>query len=361
MSIAVRCALLLQPTPRQLLIVATLAVLPLVAPIASTAAPTDTPRAAIQESCQRGQAWLVAAQQADGSWGSGAFRGSVAITATATMALVGSGSTPTAGPQSRAVMRGVEFLIESAAPDGLIHGNEQAAHGVMYGHSFATLVLAEVYGETADDKALATILDRARALIEKTQNAEGGWRYQPERGEADGSVTAGMVVALRGLHNSGFAVSQTTVERAIVYLKQLQNDDGGFRYQSAAGASAQPRTAAALFAIQVAGVGSKEAIDRGFDWLKDHSVRLGLTSPLQANDGYALYGLSYAAAAFWQRGGSDWKEWYSQAAPTLLQAQKTDGSWLDPSCPEYGTAAALYVLQMPNNLTPLFQRELESP
>ena len=41
-------------------------------------------------------------------------------------------------------------------------------------------------------------------------------------------------------------------------------------------------------------------------------------------------------------GGSDFAA--ETAGP--LAAQQADGSWRDPSCPEYGTAAALTVLQM---------------
>jgi hypothetical protein len=40
----------------------------------------------------------------------------------------------------------------------------------------------------------------------------------------------------------------------------------------------------------------------------------------------------------------------------IVAAQEEDGSWRDPSCAEYGTSAALSVLQMPNDVTPLFQR-----
>ena len=44
-------------------------------------------------------------------------------------------------------------------------------------------------------------------------------------------------------------------------------------------------------------------------------------------------------------------------AQPLLDAQQADGSWPDPSCPEYGTSAALVVLQMADGLSPLFHRD----
>ncbi len=302
-----------------------------------------------QAAAARGRAWLVAAQAADGSWGSGLFRESVAVTAQAVMAVVSGGSTPASGEHAAAVARGIDFCLASAGADGLIASREQAAHGPMYGHAYATLALAEVYGETARDKDIAAVLVRARDLIERTQNDEGGWRYQPWRADADASVTAAMLVALRGLHNSGFAVSADCVDQAVSYLERLQNDDGGFRYLLTAGPSAPPRTAASLFAMLVAdraGAGT----DRGFAWLADHPVTLG------SADGYAMYGLAHGAAAHWVRGADSWARWYAAVEKPLLAAQQVDGSWRDPSCPEYGTAAALTVLQMADGLSPLFGR-----
>ncbi|MCX7402661.1 MAG: terpene cyclase/mutase family protein [Planctomycetia bacterium] len=330
---------------------------PQAAASAPDAVETETENA-VKAACQRGLDWLVATQHSNGSWGSEAFRGSVAITATATQALVSAGNTPVSGTRALAVRKGLGYLMASTGADGLIAGNEQAAHGPMYGHAFASLVLAELYGETADDLSLAKILDRSRALIESTQNDEGGWRYDPYKREADGSVTASVLVALRGLRNSGFKVSEPTVKRAIDYLQRLQNTDGGFRYQSAAGPSAAPRTAATLFALEVAGVREGDALDRGFAWLAAHPVQLGGAKRIEASDGYTLYGLSLTAAALWQR-GTGWQEWYSQTVPQVLGLQHADGFWADPSSAEYGTAAALSVLQMPNNLTPLFQRETQ--
>jgi hypothetical protein len=58
----------------------------------------------------------------------------------------------------------------------------------MYGHGFATLFLGEVYGMTGDE-TVKEKLQKAVRLIQKTQNPEGGWRYQPVPYDADISVT----------------------------------------------------------------------------------------------------------------------------------------------------------------------------
>ena len=104
----------------------------------------------------------------------------------------------------------------------------------MYGHGFATLYLAEVYGMSPRDD-LREKLARAVELIVRTQNAEGGWRYQPRPEDADISVTICQVMALRAARNAGLRVPRETIDRCVDYVKRSQNADGGFRYMLPAG------------------------------------------------------------------------------------------------------------------------------
>lgn len=298
----------------------------------------------------RGLRWLLASQQADGSWGSGSFSQSTAVTAHGLLALLGSGSTPASGPHAGAAGRAVTFLQNAGRPDGLIAAHEAAAHGPMYGHVYATLALAEAYGELPDE-GLRERLVAAGELLARAQGVTGGWRYQPVPGDADISVTAAAVVALRGLDSAGIPVPARVFDRGIDYIAGLQNEDGGFRYRDEDGPSGGPRTAAALLALMLAGRRG-ETVERGFRWLDDHPLELG------GRDGYALYGLVAAAAVRWQlRLETDdhraWEAWFERTRSMLLAAQQSDGSWQDPSCPEYGTAAALAVLQTPDSLLPI--------
>jgi prenyltransferase beta subunit len=304
----------------------------------------------IAKATGKGLVWLVASQQEDGSWGSGRFEGSVAVTAQCLLAVLGSGSTPASGPDTVAARRAAMWLLDQSNDNGLIARNEAAAHGPMYGHAFATLALSESFGEVSSDKA-QRVLRAAATLIQETQNDDGGWRYKPTPGDADLSVTSAMLIALRSLSAAGVAVQEEVPQKAIAYITRLQNEDGGFRYLLEAGPSGAPRTAAALFALQLAGA-EGVVIDNGFRWLNQHPLRLN------SDDGYALYGLSYSAAARYQRllsthAKNAWEKWYSRATRMLLEAQRTNGSWSDPSCSEYGTAAAISVLQMPNGLLPI--------
>ena len=298
---------------------------------------------------ERGVAWLVSAQRPDGSWGSQRFSGSVAVTAHGLLALASTGSTGLAGPHAAASERAIGFLIGRAGSDGLIAGNEASANGPMYGHAFAVQALAELSGEAARPEITDT-LRRACRLIEQTQNDEGGWRYQPRRADADISVTAAMVVALEAAAAAGLAVSDQTIDQAVWYLRRLQNADGGFRYQAAAGPSAAARTAAALVAIGLSSPDAVEVRAAGRGWLLRHPI-----SPDPA-DGYAAYGILASSAAAWQAGPDAWARWYAATAADLLATQRSDGAWPDPSCPEYGTAAAILSLTTANGLLPGWKR-----
>ena len=100
-----------------------------------------------QAAIDRGLAWLASRQREDGSFGSGGgFGRNVAVTSIGGIALLSSGSTPGRGPYGSNVNRAVDFVLSVAKPNGFLHVKEQESYGPMYGHGFATLFLAEVYG-----------------------------------------------------------------------------------------------------------------------------------------------------------------------------------------------------------------------
>ena len=196
----------------------------------------------------RGLAYLSKRQQDNGSLGSGGWSHNVAVCALAGMAFVASGSTPDEGPYAKEVSRLVGFILDNTGDEGFIHVPDDTGHGPMYGHGFATLFLGETYGMTqrADIREKLT---KAVNLIVDTQNAEGGWRYQPQRRDADISVTICQVMALRSARNAGLYVPHKTIDRCIEYVKRSQNADGGFMYMLQGGPSAFPRSAAGVVAL----------------------------------------------------------------------------------------------------------------
>jgi hypothetical protein len=219
----------------------------------------------------------------------------------------------------------------------------------MYDHGFAALFLAEAYGmSTRPD--LREKLRRAVRLIMQTQNTEGGWRYQPVRNDADISVTVCQVMALRAARNAGIYVDKTVIDQATEYIKACQNPDGGFRYMLDSGGSAFARSAAAVAAMQYAGIYSGEEVERGLEYV------LRYLPPQDQSVGHYFYGHYYAAQAMFLGGDFYWDRWWPAIRAELLDKQAGDGSWPGQAGPEYGTAMAVIILQTPNTHLPIFQR-----
>ena len=313
-----------------------------------TAAEVVTPGTA--KAIDRGLTYLAGKQTEDGSFGSGCPN--VAVCSLAGLAFLSGGHTPGRGPYGRNVQRLLDFVLAQSQESGFISEPSSSSHGPMYGHGFATLFLAECYGMSSRAE-LRERLSRAVKLIVNTQNKEGGWRYQPQRRDADISVTVAQVMALRAARNAGLYVPRDTIDRSIEYVKRCQNDDGGFKYMLSAGGDSQfPRSAAGVVALFSAGIYEGAEIRKGLAYLMRFLPRAANVG----REGHYFYGQYYAVQAMWHSGGDYWTKWYPAIRDALLPRQADDGSWADAICAEYGTSMALIVLEMPNNLLPIFQR-----
>ena len=304
-----------------------------------------------QRAIDNGLAYLAKEQNKKGAFDRGHYRENVAVVSLAGLAFMSEGSLPGQGTYSRSMRRCLNFILSKCQPNGFITATGFQSHGPMYGHGFATMFLAEVYG-AAPSPEIREKLQRAVSLIIDTQNDEGGWRYQPQQSDADISVTICQVMALRAARNAGIFVPNATIEACIEYVKKSQNADGGFMYLLDGGESAFPRTAAGVVALYSAGVYEGEEIDGGLKYLMTHIPKRerGL------REAHYFYGHYYAVQAMWHAGGSFWEKWYPAIRDDLLRRQQADGSWVDGISPEYGTAMASIILQMPNNYLPIFQR-----
>jgi hypothetical protein len=299
----------------------------------------------------KGLAFLVTRQADDGAFSTNGYGRNVAVCALAGIAWLSSGSTPDRGPYGPHLARLTSYLLDHTDESGFISAEGAVSHGPMYGHGFATLYLAEVYGMSQRDD-LRDKLTAAIDLIVRTQNDEGGWRYQPRREDADISVTICQVMALRAARNAGLRVPNETIDRCVDYVKRSQNPDGGFRYMLVGGESAFPRSAAGVVALYSAGIYEGPEIERGLAYLDQFLPRLNVAN----QDAHFFYGQYYGIQAMWLAGGQRWERWYPAARDLLLARQQADGSWSDPICSEYGTSMATIVLQMPDSSVPIFQR-----
>jgi prenyltransferase beta subunit len=307
-----------------------------------------------QQSIDRGLKYLAVRQNPDGSFGPrSSYQKNVAVNSLCGMAFLSAGHTPGRGKYGLEVQKTVDFILSCAQPSGFIIEESSKSHGPMYGHAFATLFLAEVYG-MSKKKEVRQALERAVKLIVNTQNREGGWRYFPKRDDADVSVTVCQVMALRAARNCGLYVPKNTIDKSVDYVKRNQNSDGSFRYQLVRRTDQPfPRSAAGVVALYSAGIYEGPEIDRGIGYLNASVPRGDVIRSVS----HYFYGHYYAVQAMWHAGDRHWKQWYPAIRDELLRRQKSSGSWSDTTINRvYGTAMACLILQMPNNYLPIFQR-----
>ena len=305
----------------------------------------------LREAVDRGLAAMARMQLADGSFGTGRYERHVGVSALSGLALMADGNLPDRGRYAPQVRRCLDFILDHVTASGLIAA--ETSHGPMYGHGFAALMLAEVLGSSHRDQDVHDALLRAVDLIVRTQNEAGGWRYQPVPTEADVSVTICQVMALRSARHAGLPVPVETIDRAVQYVRDCQNPDGGFRYMLRNGPAAWPRTAAGVATLYYAGIYQDEVIDQGLAWLLEHAD----PTSSAARTSHWYYGHYYAMQAMYQAGGERWDAWWRSASEALLARQTPEGAWQDPHVgAAYGTSMALIALQLPEGLLPILQR-----
>ena len=300
---------------------------------------------------ERGLAWLAAKQAQDGAFASHGYSNHAGITALAGLAFMQAGNLPGRGKYGREVQNCLDFVLQSCTESGLIASD--MTQGPMYGHGFATLFLAEIYGMTGDE-SVKEKLQKAVKLIQKTQNREGGWRYQPVPYDADISVTICQVMALRAARDAGIKVEKEVIDKSIQYVLSCQNPDGGFSYMARGGGggnSGFPRSAAGVSALYYAGMFEGKNIEKGLKYLQQFTPGPGRGAN---HDGHYFYGQYYAVQAMFLAGGEYWAKWYPGIRDELIANQRGSGEWDGDFSPDYATSMALIVLQMPNRYLPVY-------
>lgn len=283
-----------------------------------------------------------------GGFGTSGYACGVAVSSLAGLAMMCGGHSPGEGTYGRHVERCVSFVLSHVRETGYIARKDNNARENMYGHGFAMLFLSEAYGMTPKTE-IGEKLRRAVRMTVNCQNPRGGWRYQPVKDQtADLSITVCQIMGLRAARDAGIHVPDETRSKCIDYVKQSQNDNGSFRYQLAGGHSTFAMTAAGVTSLYSAGIYDSEAVSRALDHLMLHKPGNRSTG------GHYFYGQYYAVQAMWHAGGDYWNQWYPAIRDELLSKQSADGSWSGSGGPEYGTAMACIILQIPLNFLPVF-------
>jgi hypothetical protein len=344
---------------RRLVLVAVLAAL-FAVPVASTARPQADPPAddklkpaekdkvkmdaETKKAVDAALKYLAREQGSDGSWGNTAVTGFVLL------AFMSNGHVPNQGDYGKVVANGVRHLLATARDDGYLVGSRG---GNMYCHGIAALALTQVYGMTGDEE-VKKITKKAIDLIVKTQNNEGGWRYDPSPTGADISVTIMQVMALRGAKDSGLQVPDKVMDDSLKYIKRCYDArTGGYKYQPYSAGPGYARTAAGVCVLQLCGDYEADSIKKSVEFME----RLG------DDRAHYWYGHYYAAHALNQVGGEPWEKYYKRMRDKLLAPgyQKGTGEWYDNRLeaaygPAYQTSIAVLILSVPTHYLPIYQK-----
>ncbi|HUF61625.1 MAG TPA: prenyltransferase/squalene oxidase repeat-containing protein [Verrucomicrobiales bacterium] len=290
---------------------------------------------------RRGLDYLAQTQSDQGCWPDN-YGEQPGVVGLAIVALLSHGEDPNTGPFAKVVHKALDYLIKQQNQSNGYIGSS------MYNHGFATLALAESYGNVDDDR-LGPVLKKAIDLILSSQqrNPRGAWRYSPESQDADTTVAGSQMVALFAARNAGIAVPEEAIEKGLKFYESCYTPGGGYGYSSAGGPNV-PRTAIGVLVYALAR--KKDA--KGFE----ESFRF-ITQDLDYRDSsYPFYCEYYMAQALFQTDPEVWREWDARNVKYLASIQQPDGSWQGNHGPAFSTSAALLSMALNYRFLPIYER-----
>lgn len=297
---------------------------------------------AIETIYVKGLDYLVNAQAKSGAWADSSYGNNVGVVGLAVLAMLAHGDDPNYGPYSEPIRKGLDFILNSASRTTGYIGTS------MYNHGFATLALAEAYGNVNDPR-IGPALKKAVDLIltSQSRNDFNAWRYSPESRDADTTVSGAQLVALLAARNAGIAVPEKAIRNALRFYQQCQSGDGGFGYTDAGGSNGA-RTAIAALVFALAREKNTTEFKSAFRYLKQ--------SGAQEEEGRPYYFMYYAAQALFHADMNTWKQWNNGLVDRLRLMQNGDGSWHGSHGPVFSTASALLALALNYRFLPIYER-----
>lgn len=208
----------------------------------------------VSRAIKAGLDWLRRHQDADGKWdcddfakhtysegdalddsvGAGNPTHDVGVTGLALLALIAGDSGPHSDEDLDRIRRAAEWLCIQQHPDtGLIP--MRASHEYIYDQAIATWALARAEALVElppypDEYGPISIPDGVRLgvrYLESHRNPTAAWRYEPQDGQNDTSVTTWCLLALAAARQGGHAVDQAGFDRAADWVDSVTAPETG--------------------------------------------------------------------------------------------------------------------------------------
>ena len=315
---------------------------------------TDQPR---DKAVKKALEYLRKQQKPDGAVGD---KYPIALTAMAVMAHLSAGHPPADKEYGPWIRKSINYVLTHQNPDGYFG---EADGSRMYGHGLCSLMLAEALGMPRDDemdenirKALkkAAQVTVNAALIKKSPEQAGGWRYTPDATDSDLSLSGWQLMSLHAIQQVGIAVPETVISGAVEYTKKMIGEDGKVGYQN----PNEDHPALRGLALLALVIGHQEKIPV----VKKITERIW-ADPIAWKGDHFYYRAYYDAVGISRALPDEWEKYLPKYEAVLLPHQKDDGSF-DTSVdgeaqgggPVYSTSMAVMALAVQRHVLPAYQR-----
>ncbi|HET6246373.1 MAG TPA: prenyltransferase/squalene oxidase repeat-containing protein [Tepidisphaeraceae bacterium] len=328
----------------------------------------------VRDSIDKGLAYLAKDQKPDGTFTQGAPAGTTAVPSLVVLAFLSRGHVPGKGEYGEMLNRSIDYVLDSQQETGLF-SRRPNADAIMYEHGMSAVMLGEAYPNVDDvrrAKILKAVARSTKLLLDaqepdghpKNSTYAGGWRYRINSSDADISVSAWQILALRAAARCGVDVPKRRLEAARAFIDRCAVPTGGFAYQPG-GLPNSVRTGVGVLmdelvsaADEKPGAGKHPAnAVAGGDYL------LGALPDSPRREFY-FDDVFFCAHSLEELGGKYWDKAYAPRIRTpLLALQKPDGHFdgsngqEKQAGPAYGTAMACLTLCVPYDNLPVFLKD----
>jgi hypothetical protein len=351
------------------------------------AAAVDTSDAAVRAAIARGVAFLVSAQNADGSWGgttnktmTDSFANAAtheawtfATTGLCCSALLAHGGTPAA---EAACDRAVDYLCARAELKRPADWDTDNTWGFVYGlNGVAEALVHARYKGSAREAPLRKAGDTLLAKLQKYQSDKGGWAYYADpagawlTGMETSFTTAVGVLAIVRARDAGLAVDSRMLARAVAAVEHCRLPNGAFTYgidtiSEVGRFESINNVKGSLGRIQVCNLALLEAggkvtpeqIRWGIEQFFTHHrfLAVGRQKPIPHESWYAVagyfyfFGHCYAGQLLAKLPKAERQRWVEPLRLHVLETIEKDGSmwdfWISANTRPYGTAFGVLAL-----------------